>query len=86
MKKITIQSKPAQGAKGSGVDAWVQDRQTTGEPTKRLTVDLPSSLHRRIKSQCALREENMADVIRELLERHFAGDSKEAREGDFPSA
>jgi hypothetical protein len=38
---------------------------------KRLTIDIPLSLHQRVKSQCALKGDKMADVVRELLERHF---------------
>jgi len=38
---------------------------------KRLTIDVPSGLHARIKSQCALRGVKMADEVRELLEKHF---------------
>jgi hypothetical protein len=38
---------------------------------KRLTIDIPASLHVRVKSQCATRGVNMADVIRDLLEQQF---------------
>jgi hypothetical protein len=38
---------------------------------KRFTIDVPISLHRRIKVQCAERGRKMADEIRTLLERHF---------------
>lgn len=41
------------------------------EPMKRLTIDVPQSLHKEIKSRCALRGVKMADEIRVLLERHF---------------
>jgi hypothetical protein len=41
------------------------------EAIKRLTVDLPESLHRRVKVACAERGLIMAEVIRELLERKF---------------
>jgi hypothetical protein len=42
------------------------------EAMKRLTIDVPASLHARIKSQCALRGVKMADEVRGLLEKHFA--------------
>ena len=71
MKKITISSKPTAKVDHQKLDAWVDGRSSTAEPTKRLTIDVPLSLHQRVKSQCALKGENMADVIRELLERHF---------------
>jgi hypothetical protein len=55
-------------------DAWVQTREAPeeqAEPMKRFTIDVPTSLHRRIKTRCAERGEKMADVIRALLERDF---------------
>lgn len=41
------------------------------EPMKRFTIDVPESLHKRIKAQCALRGDKMADVIRAMLNREF---------------
>jgi hypothetical protein len=38
---------------------------------KRLTLDLPASLHTRIKATCAIRGVKMVDEIRQLLEKHF---------------
>ena len=70
MKKITIGSKPSTTQNQYSADEWVADRQLT-ETLKRLTVDVPLELHKRIKSQCANRNVKMADEIRELLERHF---------------
>ena len=37
----------------------------------RFTIDVPESLHRRVKMQCAGRGTKMADMMRELLEREF---------------
>ena len=42
------------------------------EPMKRLTIDVPRSLHTRIKAACALRGSKMVDEIRVLLDREFA--------------
>lgn len=74
-KKVTIGAKPTATAPASPkqADAWVagNDEYKT-EPMKRLTIDVPVSLHTRIKSQCALRQVNMADEIRALLEKHFS--------------
>lgn len=46
---------------------------TTSEPErmKRLTIDIPLSLHRAIKVQCAGRDTKIADEIRELLLRKY---------------
>jgi hypothetical protein len=78
MKKITISGKPTAKAAPTSPDEWVSsDPNSSGKParaaerTKRLTIDIPLSLHQRVKSQCALKGENMADVVRELLEKHF---------------
>lgn len=38
---------------------------------KRLTIDIPDSLHRRVKSRCGQDGLRMADVIRELLDHRF---------------
>lgn len=71
MKKITIGTKPTSNSGHASPDEWVTDRHAKAEPLKRLTIDVPLSLHQRVKSQCALRGQNMADVVRELLEQHF---------------
>lgn len=41
------------------------------EKMARFTIDVPESLHRRIKAQCASRGIKMADMMRTLLEREF---------------
>jgi hypothetical protein len=41
------------------------------EPTRRLTVDIPESLHTRIKLACAANRQKMADAVRALLEEHW---------------
>jgi len=48
-------------------------RETAAEPMKRLTVDVPESLHRKIKGKCGREGRMIADVVREDLER-FAQD------------
>ncbi len=78
MKKITISGKPTTKAPPTSPDEWVSSATNTPteptkppEPTKRLTIDVPLSLHQRVKSQCALMGFKMADVVRELLEERF---------------
>ena len=58
-------SKPAPAA----AEAWVESRAPAAgpEPMKRLTIDVPESLHRSIKAQCAMRGTKIADEVRELL-------------------
>jgi hypothetical protein len=79
MKRVSFVPKPAAGrASAQSPDQWVASQAPT-EPTKRLTIDVPLSLHKRIKSQCAIEELVMADVIRELLEKRFP-----ERAGEMP--
>lgn len=60
---------PAQ-ADQAKIDQWIEHR-GAAEPNKRLTIDVPKSLHSRIKAQCALRGVKMNEEVRELLEKHF---------------
>jgi hypothetical protein len=77
MKKVSFTGKPNIGAGGNrpDPDSWVQNREVesseTKEAMKRLTIDVPVSLHKRIKSQCAMQDLVMADVIRDLLDQRF---------------
>jgi hypothetical protein len=82
MKKVTFSGKPPSTPTTGNVDDWVMNRETgkveqtkddaaKQERTKRLTIDVSISLHKRIKSQCALQDDQMADVIRDLLEERF---------------
>jgi len=69
-KKVTFGIKPTPQAPAvASADQWVESR--SAEAIKRLTLDIPASLHMRIKSTCALRGVKMADAIRELLDTHF---------------
>lgn len=39
------------------------------EAMKRLTVDIPTRLHAKLKARCAMRGTKMVDEIREWLEK-----------------
>ena len=69
MKKISIGTKPTAKTTQASADAWVESRSHGDgpEPLKRLTIDVPESLHRSIKTQCAMRGTKIADEVRELL-------------------
>jgi hypothetical protein len=41
------------------------------EPLKRITVDVPISLHTRVKIDCAARHTNMATAIKEMIEQRW---------------
>lgn len=69
-KKIAFGTKPMPKATPqASADQWVEHR--TSEANKRLTIDIPASLHARIKSACALQGVKMNEEIRKLLEQHF---------------
>jgi hypothetical protein len=78
-KKITVPPKPQPNSTPASAAEWigrpetpepVQDR--AGEPLVRLTFDIPESLHRRIKINCAERGiKRMAVELRRILDQHF---------------
>jgi hypothetical protein len=80
MKKVTFSGKPSANRTPTSPDQWV-----SGEPVKRLTIDIPLSLHQRVKSRCALEGENMADVVRGLLEKRFPQDEQGGATGGQPA-
>ncbi|MCJ2106631.1 hypothetical protein MKK70_14840 [Methylobacterium sp. E-041] len=41
------------------------------EKVSRFTIDVPESVHHRVRMQCAGRGTKMADMMHELLEREF---------------
>ncbi len=60
---------------GGGVpnrDAVTPDpQQEQSEKMKRLTLDIPESLHKAIKRQAVDTGVTMADLLRDLLEQHY---------------
>ena len=78
-KKVTIGRRPTAGAPPvAGADAWVgagaeklAESPTANVKMKRLTIDIPESLHRTIKSQCAMRGTKIADEVRDLLTQKY---------------
>jgi hypothetical protein len=73
-KKVAFGKKPTQKPT-TDADAWVENREISEgdekEKTKRLTIDIPESLHREIKAQCAMRGAKIADEVRELLLKKY---------------
>ena len=75
-KKISFATKPSEQP---SVNDWVstreaplqeQDAQQTIK-MKRLTLDIPESLHRAIKMKAVEDGVAMADLLRSLLEQHY---------------
>lgn len=72
-KRVSIGAKPTNKPASATADAWVESRAPAEgpEPMKRLTIDVPASLHRAIKTQCAARGTKIADEVRELLMQKY---------------
>lgn len=62
-KKVTIRSPK----KPTDPQEWVNNR----EGNKRLTIDLPASLHTKLKIYCAKENKTMGQTIKELLESNL---------------
>jgi hypothetical protein len=74
MKKTTFTPKPSpKTSPTNSLDAFVggSPAEPTGEKMKRLTIDVPQNLHRRVKAGCAVRGIEMASLMREFLEKEF---------------
>ena len=80
-KKVSFNAKPKQ-EKPANVDEWVANRDSktvcsksqpeeAPKKIKRLTLDIPESLHRAIKKKALEDGETMADQLRSLLEEHY---------------
>ena len=69
-KKVAFGNKPTHQPKvPKEPDSWVSRRHE--EPMKRLTLDIPASLHAEIKSQCAQRGHKIVDELRALLQEKY---------------
>ena len=82
-KKVTFGVKPIEQQSAS-VDEWVDTRSAPAEiadsheltpvhkeKIKRLTLDIPETLHRAIKGKAASEGVAMVDMLRELLEEKY---------------
>ena len=71
-KKIDFGTKPSNKPAPAAADAWVESRAADETvKMKRLTIDISESMHRRIKSQCAMNGTKIADEVRELLNQKY---------------
>ncbi|WP_455465765.1 hypothetical protein [Bartonella sp. B39] len=71
-KKIKIGTKPTNKSIPLTADAWVESHKRSMDGgMKRLTIDVPESLHRLIKVSCASRGTKIADEVRELLSQKY---------------
>ncbi|WP_019223633.1 hypothetical protein [Bartonella rattaustraliani] len=71
-KKIKIGTKPTNKSVPFTADTWIANRKGSMDGgMKRLTIDVPESLHRMIKMSCASRGTKIADEVRELLLKKY---------------
>jgi hypothetical protein len=73
MSKKTVRITTRQRSSAAPQEAWVNNRKAAPEveAVKRLTVDVPAALHRRIKVYCAANDLVMAEAVRAILEEKF---------------
>ena len=67
-KQVPFGTRPATKPPVAAADDWVQTREPAGNTLKRLTIDIPEGLHRRLKLLAAGRGVNMADLVRQWIE------------------
>jgi hypothetical protein len=67
-KKITIKNPKISP---ETADNWVDNR----ENRKRLTIDIPASLHTKLKIMAVKRDETMAEIICNVLEEKLKNEN-----------
>lgn len=74
-KKVNIQR-----PKSPSAESWVKERPAAAlqedVEIKRLTLDIPVDLHRRIKVACYSSDRKMSEVLRDILEDAFPRNPK----------
>ena len=93
-KKVDFSVRPrtAKESLPANADQWVQagDAATSPPPAetvpqKRLTLNLPASLHTAFKGQCVLEGVTIQDKVQELIQREMAAKLPGAGEGAPPA-
>ena len=78
-KKVSFKKKPTAKQADDWVEKAVPDKvKATKEtipigPIKRLTLDIPEELHRRIKTRAVMEGDSMVNILRRLMEKEFPG-------------
>ncbi|RYG69585.1 hypothetical protein EON80_09555 [bacterium] len=78
-KRVGLTAKTVERAPAKTADEWIAgvgERAAAlesapaaiEEKLKRLTIDIPESLHKEFKATCAARGVNMAEAVRALIE------------------
>ena len=70
-KKVAIGSRPSK-SKAAAAEQWIKTRETAkageDDAMKRMTFDMPESLHKRLKLYCVEHGTKMSIVFRDLVE------------------
>lgn len=75
-KEVSFSARPPSRNNTRAADAFKElGLKPPPEPVKRLTINVPVSLHQRMKLQCVRDDVTIADVVREFLEGRFPGET-----------
>jgi hypothetical protein len=69
--KTSVRELSADAWVSQGANSTTSEDGTEKEVTARFTIDIPVSLHARIKSQCALKRVKMREEVLSILEEKF---------------
>ena len=72
-KDVSFSGKPP-SQHSSRADKAFEALQPKPEPLKRLTIEIPLSLHSRVKIGSVKEQVSIASVVREFLEKRFPAD------------
>ncbi len=78
-KTVTMNVRPKSSPE---LDQWVETReqpQPIAKPIrkpKRLTIDIDPDLHRELKISCAMRDIQIADLLRQLIVKDLTANTK----------
>lgn len=75
-KEVTIPTRPNTPQAKFSKDVQHSVERVLPEPTKRVCFNLPVSLHKRIKVQCAREGVHLSDVARQFFEGRFPKSEK----------
>lgn len=70
-KTVSFGARPSAAKPAPTAEQWVERREAQPKAMRRLAVDIPDDLHKRIKAACAMRGTKIADEVRKLLDDHF---------------
>jgi hypothetical protein len=65
------------GGAGQDTQTHIPTKAAEKEPTRRLSIDLPESLHRRFKTACSKADKKMLAEVTDFIKRRTAELEKE---------